>query len=136
MKHEIIHSTDTSECLAYQIARVVYAETGAVSLQLVEALTSMIKNISDKFDVPVGEIITDSEIFTVLSADSPHHARLNADCTTRGFQMCVRVAKRMLSGALPDMCYGAVRCHHGDVIPQWSVSRGYIADVDGMLFYL
>lgn len=120
--------TDTSECLAYKIAHVVFAETDGRSLQSVEALTSMIKNLSNKTGIGIQDIIKTSKMFT--------RTKESVDMTGRHFQMCLRVARRMLNGALPDMCFGATMFHHVDTMPQWSISRGYIADIDGMLFYL
>ena len=132
----LIKNTDTSETLAYRIARVVFAETGASSLSGVEALVSMIKNASDVSGVSVARIIQDKTMFESLSPTSVHHSRIFEPANSRGFQMCVRVVKRMLAGGLGDMCFGATRFHHASVIPSWATSRGYIADIDGMLFYL
>lgn len=136
MSLSIIHNTDTSAGLAYKIARVVYAESGAQSLNGVEALTSMIKNMSDKTGVCIAHLISDEAVFNSLSKKSARHSRLYVSPNDNAFQMCLRVAKRMLSGGLPDCCYGATAFHHSEIIPQWARARGYIADIDEMLFYL
>ncbi len=136
MHIRLITNTDTSETLAYQIARIVFAETGASSLMGVEALTSMIKNLSDAAGISISDIIKDKTLFESLNSESVRHARLHEPANSRRFQMCVRVVHRMLSGGLDDRCYGAVRFHHADCIPSWATSRGYIADIDNMLFYL
>ena len=136
MNLTLIHNTDMSAGLAYKIARLVYAQTGATSLPGVEALTSMIKNLSDASGVSVADIISDKTIFDALSDISPRHSRTQVLPTDRGFQMCLRVAKRMLHGGLADCCYGATRFHHSDTMPEWARARGYIMDIDGMLFYL
>lgn len=128
MSIALIQYTDTSESLAYKIAHVVFAETGGKSLKSVEALTSMIKNLSNKTGVAFQDIINTSDMFS--------HKNKSIDITSRHFQMCLRVARRMLNGVLPDKCFGATMFHHVDTMPQWSVSRGYIADIDGILFYL
>lgn len=137
MQMTLIKNT-SSPCttLAYRVARVVYAQTGATSLTLVEAMTSMIKNISDVSGVDISDIIQDKNIFDALATESSRHHRITEPATSRAFQMCVRTAQRMLSGGLGDKCFGATRFHHSDVIPQWATSRGYIADIDGVLFYL
>ena len=44
MQLTLIKNPDETKGLAYKIARVVYAETQAASLRVVEALTSMIQN--------------------------------------------------------------------------------------------
>lgn len=135
MNLSIIRNTDTSAGLAYKIARIVYAETGAQSLTGVEALTSMIKNLAEASGVCISNLISDKDIFTALSENSPRHARMHSVPTQRGFQMCLRIAKSMLRGGLPDCCHGATRFHHSDTMPEWARARGYIADIDGMLFY-
>ena len=122
-------------CLAYKVARVVYAETGARTLSGVEALTSMIKNLSDISGISISDIVNDSNLFPVLKSNAPNHERLFIHASDNAFQMCVRVASRMLRGGLPDACFGAVRFHHSNTIPDWAIARGYIADIDGMLFY-
>ncbi|MBE6461598.1 MAG: cell wall hydrolase [Alphaproteobacteria bacterium] len=136
MQMTLIKNTDTGAALAYKIARVVYAQTGANTLLGVEALTSMIKNLSDASGTDIYSIVTDKNIFDALCTDSARYSRLSVPANNRGFQMCVRVARRMLSGGLVDMCFGATRFHNTDVLPSWAVARGYIADIDGMLFYL
>ena len=116
MQLKLIKNTDMSATLAYRIARIVYEQTGAETLHVVEALTSMIKNLSEKTGVEISKIISDKTIFS-----DENKMVDTADCiNNRKFQMCVRVASRMLSGGLPD----------------WAIARGYIDDVDGLLFYL
>ena len=132
----LIKNPDTSAGLAYRIARIVYAQTGATSLPLVEAFTSMIKNLSDKSGTAISDIICDPEIFDALSDTSPRHNRMTVPVTSRAFQMCLRTARLMLSGGLVDSCNNATCFHYADEIPAWATSRGYIADIEGMLFYL
>lgn len=136
MQLTLINNPDTSAGLAYQIARIVYAQTGAQTLTGVEAMTSMIKNLSDKSGIAIEQIIGDKNIFDALSPDSPRHERMRIFANDRAFQMCLRVARRMLRGGLGDTCYGATCFHYADQMPDWARARGYIADVDGMLFYL
>ncbi len=132
----LIKNTDMSATLAYRVARIVFAQTGARTLLGVEALTCMIKNISEKYGTPIEDIIQDKHIFDALDDASPRHCRMTEPANSRGFQMCVRTASRMLMGGLPDICFGATKFHYSDTIPDWAMSRGYIADIDGMLFYL
>lgn len=130
-----IQNTDAITRDAYKIARIVFAQTNATSLAGVEALTSMIQNIASKTGRKYRDIVSDATIFDAYDETSPRHAGLNADASSRGFQMCVRVAMRMMNGTLSDMCNGATRYHHCDRMPSWAVARGYIADIDEMLFY-
>lgn len=136
MQLELITNPDVSQCAAYKIARVVYAETGATSLPLVEAFTSMISNLARCRGVDPDVVITDRDVFLSLDENNARHELLNVAPDVRAFQMCLRVVRRMLHGNLPDECFGATRFHRVDEMPTWSTSRGYIADIDGVLFYL
>lgn len=128
MQLTLIKNPDDKLGAAYKIARAVYTETKASSLPAVEALTSMIQNSARASNCDCVDIINNRQIF-----DSPIS---DVAPSNRGFQMCLRVAQRMLGGGLADCCFGATRFHHADVIPGWATARGYIADVDGLLFYL
>ncbi len=138
MEITLIKNTDMSGKMnmAYRIARVVYASCGAKTLPLVEAFTSMIKNCADKSGRTISNIIDDENIFPVLDAKHPEHGMLSVPADNRALQMCVRTALRMLSGNLPDACHGATIFHHASSLPQWATSRGYIADIENILFYL
>ncbi len=121
--------------LAHRIAHIVYAETHAYSLRVVEALNSMISNRAKKNNMKIDDVISDSILFESLNNDSVRHHDLYVDSNRPDFQMCVRVAIRMLHGNLPDMCRGATMFHRSDLLPHWAIARGYIADIDGILFY-
>ncbi len=136
MKLQLIKNPDETKKLSYQIARVVYAETSASSLPAVEAMVSMIKNASRATGVNIAQIISDTDMFESLNDTSMRHEMLSVPPSDRGFQMCLRVVSRMLAGGLPDMCRGATRFHHGDILPDWARTRGYILDIDELLFYL
>lgn len=132
----LINNPDESKKILYKIARVVYAETSATSLPVVEALTAMIKNCADKEQKDFADIVSDKNLFESLSENSLRHSLLKVEVNNRGFQMCLRTVQRMLNGNLPDKSNGATRFHRCDVLPDWAVARGYIADIDGLLFYL
>jgi hypothetical protein len=136
MHFVLIKNPDASMKLAYSTARVIYAQTGATSLPLVEAVASTIANASVKNNRSISDIISDSCFFEVLNHESENHNRLYQEPASRGFQMCLRVATRMLHGTLPDCVFGATRFHHANTLPDWAMSRGYIADIDNFLFYI
>ena len=135
MNLSLITAQSETMTLAYRIARIVYAETNARSLIVVEALTSMISNRAKKNNIDIGNVISDATMFESLNTDSVRHNYLDVDSNRRDFQMCVRVAIRMLHGNLPDMCRGATMFHRTELLPSWAIARGYIADIDGVLFY-
>ena len=82
-------------------------------------------------------MVSDENIFDSLKQNSFRHKYLNADIkNNRAMHMCLRVVERMTHGGLVDTCFGATRFHHADEMPDWATSIGYIADIDGLLFYL
>ena len=131
----LITAQSETMSLAYRIAHVVFAETNARSLIVVEALTSMISNRAKKNNQSIRDVISDATIFESINDDSNRHDLLNVDSVRREFQMCLRVAMRMLHGNLPDSCFGATIFHRDESLPGWAIARGYIADIDGILFY-
>ena len=135
MEFKLIEMQNESMALAYAIARVVYAETLAKSLHVVEALTSMISNAAHHNNRNVKDIISDKTLFESLNSESNRHEFLSVDASRRDFQMCVRVAQTMLHGHLPDMCNHATKFHRDEMLPKWAIARGYVADIDGILFY-
>ena len=135
MQLTLIQNPDESQIIIYKIARVIYAETYMPTLAAVEAIASMIKNITKQSNRDIVDIVNDSDMFGALNPSSSRYKYLSVDAHNRAFQMCVRVVKRMIYGTLPDSCFGATRFHRADEMPDWAVARGYIADVDGLLFY-
>ena len=136
MSLKLITNPGAYQADVYAIARAVYAETGASSLAAVEALCSMIANLARATSRSVADIVCDANVFGSRNSQSPHHYKWCESASSRGFQMCLRVARRMYGGGLRDTVRGAVRFHHADEIPEWATARGYIADIDGLLFYL
>ena len=131
----VICNPDEKSKEKYEIARTIYAETGAASLRLVEAFASMIQNAARACGVSEIEIVRDAKKFESRNAVSPRHAHWNVSANSAAFQMCLRVTNQMIKGTLPDSCCGATRFHHEDELPDWAVALGYVADIDGILFY-
>lgn len=136
MQLKIIENPDNTKTVLYKLARIVYAETLATSLQITEAMSSMIYNIHIKYNKSFEDIANDSNLFESLKQSSSRHEYLDVSATDRKFQMCLRVVQKMVQGNLRDSVFGATNFHHTDVMPQWAISRGYIAEFDNVLFYL
>ena len=136
MQLKIIENPDNTKTVLYKLARIVYAETLATSLQITEAMSSMIYNIHIKYNKSFEDIANDSNLFESLKQSSSRHEYLDVSATDRKFQMCLRVVQKMMHGNLRDSVFGATNFHHTDVMPQWAISRGYIAEFDNVLFYL
>ena len=132
----LIKNDDDDKIATYKLARAVYAETRASSLLAVESLCAMIKNLSIKSGRELSDIATDETVFESLSKKSARHADLLIDSKSRAFQMCLRSVRRMMSGQLPDMVRCATRFHRSENSPDWAAAVGYVAEVDGLLFYL
>lgn len=135
MHLKVITNPDTGNRDKYEIARTIYAETGATSLRQVEAFASMIHNAACKHNCQVIDIVRNPHMMQSHDSASPRHVRRNIPASAPAFQMCLRVTHKMLKGTLGDLCCGATRFHHDDIIPDWAVSLGYVADIDGILFY-
>lgn len=132
----LIKNEDESKIVMYKVARVIYAETLCSSLGAVEALASMIINLCTVTGQSLSDVIEDKNVFESLNTDSTHHQYLSVDVNRRGFQMCLRIVQRMMIGSLPDACYGATKFHRIELLPDWALARGYIAEIDDLLFYL
>lgn len=130
----LVKNTDESKMMLYKIARIIYAETNASSLYAVEALASMISNLC--VTTELADIADDKTIFESLNKNSMRHKNLLVDTYRDDFQMCLRVARKMMNGDLPDSCRGATKFHRIELLPDWAVARGYIAEIDDLLFYL
>lgn len=136
MQLALIKNPDDTQIVPYKLARIVFAETQGASLQIAEAMASMIYNIHIKYDKSFEDISNDKNIFDVLDKKSKRHQYMNVDVNNRRFLMCLRVIKTMMHGVLPDSVFGATKFHHADIIPQWAIARGYIAEYEDILFYL
>ena len=136
MQFVLIKNPDDRQCISYKLARIIFAETGGNSLAAVEAMASMIYNIHIQYNKSFEDIACDKNLFCVLNEQSPRHDNLNVSADDRRFQMCLRVVKTMMHGNLHDSVFGATKYHHADVIPDWAMARGYIAECENILYYL
>ena len=132
----LITNPDDTQIVSYKLARIIFAETGGVSLQSAEAMASMIYNIHIKYDKSFEDIANDKNIFEALHEESPRHQYMNIESNNRKLQMCLRVVKTMMRGNLHDSVFGATKFHHSNIIPQWAMARGYITECEDILYYL
>ena len=136
MQLTLIKNYDDTKSVSYKIARIIYAETNACALHTVEAFASMIYNIHVKYNKSFKDIAGDKNMFNALNENSQRHNLMNVTPDDKKFQMCLRVAQKMMRGNLRDCVFGATNFHHVDVMPDWARARGYIAECDDLLFYL
>ena len=64
MQLELVNAANEFTSLANVVADTVYAETGAKSLRVVEAMCSMIYNAADQKAENIKRVISDSKLFT------------------------------------------------------------------------
>jgi hypothetical protein len=131
-KLKLFVNDDLKSIAEHRLARCVYAETLGSSLLAVESLCVMIENANR----PVGEIAEDEEVFESLKRNSGRHKHLLVNHDDPKFQMCLRAVKKIRRGVLTDNIFGATRFHRSDVMPDWAVSVGSVAEIDGLSFYL
>lgn len=136
MQLTLITNNDDTQIVSYKLARIIFAETDAASLSVVEAMASMIYNIHIKYGKSFESISKDSELFECLNNESIRNEKLSVDANTKKFQMCLRTVKTMMRGNLNDSVFGATKFHHANIIPDWAMSRGYISECEDILFYL
>ena len=136
MQLTLINNNDDTQIVSYKLARIIFAETGGVSLSVAEAMASMINNIHVKYNKSFESISKDDDLFECLKPKSSRHQNLNIDANDRKFQMCLRTVKTMIRGNLPDTVFGATKFHHSNIIPSWAMARGYISECEDVLFYV
>lgn len=136
MQLTLIKNDDTDQIVSYRLARIIFAETGAVSLPIVEAMASMMNNIHNKYNRSFESISKDNDLFECLNRESPRNENLSISANDKKFQMCLRTVKTMMHGNLPDTVFGATKFHHSNIIPSWAMARGYISECEDVLFYL
>ena len=95
----------------------------------------MIGNLYRKSTWQLADIAADESFFESPDKNSLRHPHLQINSNDSKFQMCLRAAKRMADGQLPDSVRGATRFHRAEHSPAWAAARGYTAEVDGLLFY-
>jgi len=132
----LIKNDNEDKAAIYKLARIVFAETQASSLLAVESLCAMVCNLCVSTGRNIKDIVTDESIFESLSKKSARHQDLLIDSNSSAFQMCLRTVKRMLSGQLQNQIMNATKFHRVENLPDWAVPLGYVAEVDGLLFYL
>jgi len=97
MNLTVIKNPNPADMDKYEIARAIYAETGAASLRLVEALAAMIANAASARGCSPLDVVRDENILSAAASSSPlwiltqHLRRFKCVC------------------ASPNECY-AVRC--------------------------
>ncbi|MGQ9366637.1 cell wall hydrolase [Azospirillum sp. ST 5-10] len=74
--------------------------------------------------------------FSCWNADDPNRAKLLAvTADDPVFATCLRVARRAVTGTLPDPTDGATHYHRAGVTPSWTLGHAPCAEIGHHLFY-
>jgi hypothetical protein len=135
MQLQLLKNNDNVSIVAHKVARAIYAETYGAHLPAIEALASMVTNICLHTKRDLSDIVDDPMIFESANKNSARYKDRLADAARPQFQICLRAAKRMMNGQIPDIVMGAKRFHRAEDLPEWATSVGYVAEVGDLFFY-
>jgi hypothetical protein len=129
----------TSQDAAIELARCLQAYGCDEGIRSLEAIAAAIANRVDRArqDNPVSQdpVADRFTRFVVIARehlqalDTPQNPEVNS------FAVCLRIARRAVSGALQDPTRGATRFHVLGVAPDWAAGRKPSACVGTMFFY-
>lgn len=74
--------------------------------------------------------------FSCWNANDPNRLRLMG-VTERNIQFatCLRIARRVVHGRIPDITGGATHYHASDIFPHWAVGQKPVATIGHHIFY-
>jgi hypothetical protein len=131
----VIENEDLSKRALYKLARIIYAETHCETLSEVEALATMIANIVKDTNRTPEDIAEDKTIFECLNTNSARHSDLLIRYDAPALQMCVRTMSRALNGLISAPIRGAIRFHRAELLPDWAIAEGTVAEIHNLHFY-
>ena len=74
--------------------------------------------------------------FSCWNVDDPNRPKLlTVEAKDRNYQSCMRIARRVVRGALADRTGGATHYHAKGVFPPWARGRMYSAEIGRHQFY-
>lgn len=118
---------------ADRLARTLYVEAGVQGVRAMEALATLVMNRlrapGGAYGATLAAVLSDGGQFT------PAPTAPRAGSSDPAFAIAQRIARRALSGALPDVTGGAVRFHRGSESPAWAAGLAPVAEVGDLLFY-
>jgi hypothetical protein len=119
------------------LAKTLFATAGAGSMELLEAVANVALNrflyerdISARASL-VGVLVGGS-VFPCWR-DPRSMDSVGPEC--EGFGVCLRMARRALSGHLADNTFSAIRFHKRGELPLWATGLVESAAIGGCLFY-
>lgn len=126
------------------LARTLYGEARGEGLAGIEAVACVILNrtiFAQKrgkywWGNDVGEVCKKAWQFSCWNQNDPNREKLEkVGVDDPAFAMCVRVARRAMSGALTDKVLGATHYHHVAVHPKWAECQVPVKEIGHHVFY-
>ena len=120
-------------------AKTLYGEARGEGLAGIEAVANVIINRVKKagwWGKTVKEVCLKPRQFSCWNKEDANAIKLNGDLSSEPiFDVCVRVARRALSGLLPDRTKGSTHYHNLSVNPHWATGLVPNAQIGNHLFY-
>lgn len=124
---------------AIELARCLHAHGTGDGIRALEAIAAAIVNRVDQECTlqPFVPDLTASRYARVvaIARECGHAFDDTVSRQDEFFPVCLRIARRAVSGALPDPTRGATRFHALGVAPDWATGRKPSACVGSMFFY-
>lgn len=136
--------TDVFLKSADTLARTIYGEARGEPVRGQEAVAAVVMNRVGRamerggwwWGSSVVEVCRRPFQFSCWNANDPNRARIErADANDREFAICIRIARRAVSGALADPTGGATHYHAANAHPPWAKAREPSAVIGRHKFY-
>lgn len=121
------------------LARTLYGEARGESVRGIEAVAAVVMNRVARggwWGNSVETVCRKPWQFSCWNETDPNRAKLErADESDRVFRICVRIARRAISGSVADPTEGATHYHTSTCAPAWAKGKIPSAEIGNHLFY-
>lgn len=126
------------------LARTIYGEARGETVRGKEAVACVILNRVARakkrggywWGETVEQVCLKPWQFSCWNENDPNRPKIvNVEPGHRVFDVCLRIARRAVSGCLQDPTQGAMHYHTQDANPPWSRGRPASAEIGRHLFY-
>lgn len=134
-----------SDAGAEILALTLWGEAADRPVRAIEALAALVMNRVRRAAGPegpthwgrgVGGVCRAPFQFPCWNRNNPRHAALaEVPPGDAALAICRRIAKRAVSGGLPDPTGGATHVHDAASLPGWALGRAAAAEIGGLCFY-
>ncbi len=121
------------------LARTLWGEARGENVRGIEAVAAVVMNRVRRggwWGNTVETVCRKRWQFSCWNPGDPNRAKLEAvDERDRAFRICLRVARRAVSGVLDDPTHGATHYHVRGLMPLWARGRDPSAEIGAHVFY-